>query len=254
MVKNWNVVTMGTSNYLKDNKDLMREYDYEKNIDLDLNKITLGSNKKIWWKCNKNHSYEQIIKSKSRGVGCPICTNKKILKGYNDLATTNPELLTEWNYAKNKENGIFPDNIFKGSEIVTCWICPNCKKEYSCYAYSKKEKVGCPYCSGLKRITGYNDIFTIEPFWKESWDYEKNIVNPKNISRMSKKKIWWICSECGKSFCKTPRHIEHIVLCNDCSIKKGINRRIRTLIAKNGNLAEKYPEIAKEWDYEKMLI
>ena len=36
------------SNLLKDNKKLLNEWCFEKNKDIDINKITLGSNKKVW--------------------------------------------------------------------------------------------------------------------------------------------------------------------------------------------------------------
>lgn len=101
------------SNLLKDNEDLMKEYDYEKNINIDLNKIAIGSGKKVWWTCPVGHSYDQTIILKSSGIKCPICANRRIEKGFNDVATTNPELLKEWNYHKNIS--ISPYNIGKGS-------------------------------------------------------------------------------------------------------------------------------------------
>ncbi len=60
------------SDLLKDNKELMTEWDYSKNQNIDLNKLVIGSNKKVWWICSKNHSYEQIIHLKTKGYGCPI--------------------------------------------------------------------------------------------------------------------------------------------------------------------------------------
>lgn len=38
--------------YLKDNKELMKEYDFDKNIDIDLETITEGMGLSIWWKCS----------------------------------------------------------------------------------------------------------------------------------------------------------------------------------------------------------
>ena len=46
---------------------------------------------------------------------CPYCSHQKILKGYNDLATTNPDLLQEWDYSLNNKLGIYPDCVFSGS-------------------------------------------------------------------------------------------------------------------------------------------
>ena len=81
------------NNYLKDNTELMKEYDYKKNKNIDLDTLTLGSNKKIWWICSKGHEWEtSIAKRTIRNNNCPYCSNQRIFKGYNDLATINPNL------------------------------------------------------------------------------------------------------------------------------------------------------------------
>lgn len=60
-----------------------------------------GSGKKVWWKCKKGHSYFKAPNSRTNlGTGCPICANKEVLIGYNDLATVRPDLLQKWNYEK----------------------------------------------------------------------------------------------------------------------------------------------------------
>ena len=61
------------SNLLKDNKLLMKEYDFEQNSNIDINKITIGSNKKAWWKCEKGHEWIAEIRARNRGVKCPYC-------------------------------------------------------------------------------------------------------------------------------------------------------------------------------------
>lgn len=66
------------SNYLKDNKELMKEYDYEKNDKFDLDTLTLGSDRKVWWICSKC-GYEWLTdpNHRSRGQGCPQCYKEK---------------------------------------------------------------------------------------------------------------------------------------------------------------------------------
>ena len=41
------VILLEKSKYLKDNVKLMKEYNYEKNKDIDLNNLTLGLNKMV---------------------------------------------------------------------------------------------------------------------------------------------------------------------------------------------------------------
>ena len=85
------------SSFLKDNNKLVKEWNYEKNKDIDINKITLGSNKKVWWICDKGHEWQAVIASRTlNNSGCPYCSGHKVLKGYNDLITMNKDLSLDW--------------------------------------------------------------------------------------------------------------------------------------------------------------
>ena len=89
----------------KHSPHLLKELDSEKNGSFNPSSIGYSSTKKVWWKCNKGHSYYTSIGSRTRdnGTGCPYCSNRLVLPGYNDLETINPKLLDEWDYDKNKE-------------------------------------------------------------------------------------------------------------------------------------------------------
>ena len=56
--------------------DLVTEWDYEKNYPDTPDQFTGGSNKKVWWKCSKSHSWQAVIHSRSAGRSCPFCTNQ----------------------------------------------------------------------------------------------------------------------------------------------------------------------------------
>ena len=45
---------------------LVKEWHPTKNGDLTPSDVTHGSNKKVWWVCNKNHDYEQKIVNKQK--------------------------------------------------------------------------------------------------------------------------------------------------------------------------------------------
>lgn len=102
------------------------------------------STKNVWWKCGTcGHEYRAVIKSKVHGLKCPVCTKNALLPGYNDLATTDPELAQEWNAAKNTRK---PTEISRLSQYPVWWkgIC----------GHEWKDKVfhravggaGCIYC------------------------------------------------------------------------------------------------------------
>ena len=51
------------STFLSETKELMSEWDFEKNAELKLfpEKLTEGSNKKAWWKCKNGHTWQEPI-------------------------------------------------------------------------------------------------------------------------------------------------------------------------------------------------
>jgi len=78
--------------YVSDNAQLMTEWNWEKNIEISPFSTTLGSGKKVWWKCSRGHEWIADVNSRKKGNGCPVCAGKRVLIGYNDLASTHPQI------------------------------------------------------------------------------------------------------------------------------------------------------------------
>lgn len=56
------------------NPELLKEWDYEKNVDLNPRFVTPGSAKKAWWKCSVcGYSWQSRIAHRVNGCGCPRC-------------------------------------------------------------------------------------------------------------------------------------------------------------------------------------
>ena len=50
--------------------------------------VSIGSHKKVIWRCEKGHEWEAAVKSRTiNKTGCPYCSHNKVLVGFNDLAT-----------------------------------------------------------------------------------------------------------------------------------------------------------------------
>ena len=107
-------------------------------------KVVAGSHAKAWWLCEKGHEWEAQIKSRvKQGVGCPYCSNKHCLKGYNDLASRFPDLLAEWDWKKNVD--IKPDEIVYGSGKKVWWKC-SAGHSWKAPIYRRVRGRGCPIC------------------------------------------------------------------------------------------------------------
>jgi hypothetical protein len=178
---------------------LLKEIDYDKNSDFDPNSVGYSSAYKIWWKCEKGHSYYAAITSKTRkrkyGNGCPYCAGQKVLPGFNDLKTRYPDIAKEWDYIKNK---IKPNKIMPGTRQKVWWICEKGHSYYTSVASRTNLKTGCPICANKKVLVGYNDLSTTNPSILRYWNYEKNKklnFQPSDFTKVSGKKVWWICEK-----------------------------------------------------------
>ena len=149
--------------YLIDNPTLIAEWNCDKNneLGLDIKSLTLGSGKKAWWKCEKGHEWQAVIAKINKGRGCPYCSGRKVLKGYNDLATLNRTLAKEWNYEKN--GGLAPTDVKANSDKKVWWKCANGHEWQATIGSRNSGGHKCPYCSGRYAIQGENDLQTLYP-------------------------------------------------------------------------------------------
>lgn len=224
------------------NPDVAAQWDYEKNDPKIPEYVFVGSTKKAYWLCEKGHSWKASICSRTRNQknGCPYCGNKKILAGFNDLATVRPELLSEWDY---ENNTVQPDEVFPKSNVSVSWICNNGHR-YPYHIASKKVGKGCPYCDGKKPIVGENDLATTHPELALEWDQEKNEgLLPQDFKAGSNKTVYWKCVKCGHSW---PACIFVRVKTPTCPCCFG-----RKPVTGYNDLATTHPEISNYWDYEK---
>ena len=130
------------------NPKLTKEWNYDKNGDLKPEQFTANSWQKVWWKCSNGHEWQATIANRNRGNGCPYCSGKKVLQGYNDLATLNPKLASEWNYEKNGD--LKPEHFTANSRKKVWWKCVN-GHEWQATIKDRNYGNGCPYCRGRKK-------------------------------------------------------------------------------------------------------
>jgi very-short-patch-repair endonuclease len=176
--------------------DLRESFHYEKNHPKTLKDFTAGTNKKVWWKCEKHtaHEYSTYVSAVVNGSRCPICAGKQIDET-NSLEANQPQLLSEWDYEKNTD--IKPSEIASQSGKKVWWRClDNPEHSWDATPADRTNGRGCPYCSGARlsyerSLEGNRDVY--EHLINE-WDFEKNEKKPSEVHLKSGQKYWWICS------------------------------------------------------------
>ena len=134
--------------------DIAAQWDEKKNGALHPSNVTAGSNRRVWWKCEKGHSYRAVIAQRvQRGDGCPYCANRKVLPGFNDLATVQPLVAKQWHESLN--GALTPEMVTAGSHKKAWWQC-SYGHVWKAAIYSRVgvQQCGCPVCAGkTKRKT-----------------------------------------------------------------------------------------------------
>ena len=171
------------------------QLDNDRNKALELSAVTLGSHRKLWWRCEKGHSWEATVYSVTiAGCSCPYCSGLKAIPGENDMRTLHPELMTQWDYDKNAQ---LPETVLPGSHEKAWW---RCEKGHSWQAMpfsrTKEKGSGCPYCTGKKVLVGFNDLQSLRPKLAKEWHCSLNgELEPTDVTLGSNKKVWWCCGE-----------------------------------------------------------
>ena len=263
-----NRVWAGFNDLLSQYPEIAAEWHPEKNGDLTPDAITYGSHKVVWWlriyydpALKKTFKFEWKSSIKSRTLGkadCPYLTGRKLLIGYNDLASRFPELIKEWHPTKN--GSLTPENVIYTSSDKVWWILsyddPQTKKhfefEWEASVNSRIKGCKCPYITGHAVWTGYNDLASRCPELLKEWDYEKNApLTPDKIMYSSNKKVWWhkmyTDSTTGKSFDFSWKANVDSRAIGGCGCPYLSNR----VWPGYNDLESCYPELSSQWDYER---
>ncbi len=98
------------------------------------------SGKKLRWKCSLGHEWLATVGHRTRlNNGCPFCAGQKVLEGFNDLATTHPELASQ-------AVGWDPKTVSAGSNKKLLWRC-ELGHEWSSTVANRSLERNCPSCT-----------------------------------------------------------------------------------------------------------
>lgn len=210
--------------------------DFEKYYDVSKNKRPFhsyanSSNEFVWWKCDRGHSFEwAIVNFTYTGeFACPICDNRQLLSGFNDLKTLYPALASEYD---TKKNNTTPDNVLITNNLDnTWWKCSKGHEFQRSVWYRINYTRECPICSRRIVIKGINDFQTKYSRIVDIWDFDKNDRNPDEISDRCNDKYYFKC-EVGHHY---ERNLSTVIyndfecpVCSGRQIQVGVNSLLDT--------------------------
>ncbi len=169
--------------------NLAKEWYQTKNGKLTPYDVVAGSNKKVWWRCERCHKWEAVIRNRMAGQGCPYCSGRRV-GADNNLVVKVPSLAKEWHPGLNGH--LTPFDVTPGSARKAWWLCGR-GHAWKAIIHNRTHGNGCPYCSNRK-VGADNNLAIKYPELSNQWHLTKNgSLMPSGVTSGSDKKVWWVC-------------------------------------------------------------
>ncbi|WP_429595247.1 zinc-ribbon domain-containing protein [Arthrobacter crystallopoietes] len=220
---------------------LAAQWDKERNGHLTSAMVLRGSGQKVWWCCTKGHAWPSTVANRAiNGSGCPYCSAKAVLPGFNDLATTHPTLAQLWDPEVEQKQA---SQVSAGN--VTTRIHLRCTSNHRFIRTPDKLVLRpfCPMCDGRIAAVGETDLATTHPHVASWWHPSKNRLKPTDVKAGSEKRVWWLCPD-GHEFEQMIAYRANQKK-QQCPVDTG-----RLLLSGVNDLATKHPDLVAEWNYE----
>jgi hypothetical protein len=221
------------------NRTIAKEWNTKRNSLVTPDAVASGSSKSFWWVCDKGHEWKTTIHNRTHHhTGCPYCAGKKILPGFNDLATQHPELLQVWHPT---ENTVAPETLSSTSKKIVWWKEETCNHEYELSVFARLKAKKCQVCAGRVIVEGVNDLAFLRPDLAAEWHPTKNgELTPEHIGVGSNRKVWWVCDKGHEwntpVYSRTSRNPTGCPYCARKQVYSGFN-----------DLVTVNPVLAEEW-------
>ena len=195
---------------IKDNNpELFKQIHPTKNK-FDINKLTVGSGKLVWFKCSKGHVWKTLIGARRKsGSSCRKCVSESskveniikekkfhLLIKKDRLSNLSPVLSRYWHPTLNE--GLMPIHVSAFSSKKVWWLC---KKGHSYQQniaskkqlFEKNNKIVCSICTG-KILTYEKSLEYKDERVAKEWDRVKNKIKASEVFYQSaKQNYWWKC-------------------------------------------------------------
>ncbi len=194
--------------------------------------VTPGSGYKALWRCGLGHEWRATVYSRATGTGCPVCSGKVVLAGFNDLASQAPAFLAEWDDER------LPQDVLVTSSYKAAWRCAQGHTWTAAVYRRTAEGKGCPTCKNRRVEPGFNDLASQRPDLAAEWDDDR--FGPETVTAGSNSSVSWRCGS-GHTWMMSPN--TRASGGQGCPVCAG-----RQVVPGFNDFASQCPDLLKEWD------
>ena len=218
--------------------ELAKEWHPTRNGELSPEDVSSGANRKVWWRCARGHEWQAAVVARAAGNGCPICANKSVETGFNDLATLEPELAAQWHPSRNGTST--PEQVRPLSNKKVWWRCEKGHEWKTSINHRARNTSGCPVCANREILAGFNDLATLMPELAAEWHPTLNgALTPQEVGIGTQKRAWW---RCAKGHEWKAEILSRAKGGCGCPVCEG-----HAVVAGENDLATAMPELVKQW-------
>lgn len=226
--------------------DLVRFWLSSKNLPLTPETVSFGSKRIVFWQCEFGHEYSSSVSSKTgKFANCPVCSNRLVIPGINDLPTLRPDLMKRWDSDLNLD--VDPTTLSVSSRTLVWWTCnSDARHRWHAMVQTLSRGGNCGVCHGVQVQPGVNDLASVSPTVAADWHPSLNgNLLPSEVTSSSHRRVWWKCAV-------DSRHEYEAMVYNrtgqnsGCPICNG-----KTVLLGVTDFATTHPHLLAEWDFEK---
>jgi hypothetical protein len=226
--------------------ELASQWDTKRNGKLTPDDITVGSDRKVWWRCPKgpDHTWCEQPQRRALRKGCPFCTGR-LVSVTNCLSTRAPHAAKLWHPTKNRRRT--PRDVLATTHDEFWWKCPKVPSHAwkAPVVLAAGKGFGCAYCK-FRRLSPDNALAARAPELAAEWHPTKNgELTPKDVTASNARDVWWRCR-------RDPSHEWQAPIARrfrGAGCKKCADARVPS----ERSLAARKPAVAKLWHPTKNL-
>ena len=234
IIKAQYVYSLKEKSLLTKNPTLSSEWDYKANCPATPEMYSPGSEEIVGWICHTcGLKWKAQINSRNSGCGCSRCAKRYHYSTDEWIKEATKQHHSKYDYSKVE---------YIDSKTIVTITCPK-HGDFPQIPSEHLSGKGCKYCAG-QAFHPLNSLAVINPPIAAEWDYEKNgEITPNDVCKSDNRKFYWKCNW-GKPHSYSA-FIQQRLRGTCCAVCAGRQFILET------SLATLFPDIAKEWDYEK---
>jgi hypothetical protein len=199
---------------------LRAEWDSEKNLGVEFDRIHASSSKRVAWICRKNpaHRWETSISHRAiNGTGCPYCAHR-FIDASTSLKGHSPDVAAEWHPTRNGD--LQPDKVPPSCKTIVWWKCVQGHEWQQKVQDRLRLKTKCPICREYEI-----SVAALHPDLASEWHPTRNKdFTAARAAAGSGRRVWWQCQRGHEWKTRISARTKRGSGCPECSRRQPFKR------------------------------